>query len=137
MEDLTEAEAMEVLIADDANVIRRLVRKSLMSFELDSLEIDEAETGGQAIEFVEFKSYDLIILDWNMPECYGIDVLKAAREAGQICPIIMQTANNLKSHIMDAVRAGVTDYVLKPYNCETLSEKLSQYVAHPCVDTAG
>jgi two-component system chemotaxis response regulator CheY len=118
---------MLALIADDSGVIRSVVKRAFA--ELGVEEIDEAIDGRQAIEMVEDRPYDLIVTDWNMPFNTGLDVIKAARAAGQTCPIVMQTTESDRSKVMSAIAAGVNDYILKPFNKEDIREKLERHVA--------
>lgn len=117
---------MRALVADDSGVIRSIVKRALSELGFD--EIDEAADGRDAILFMEKQSYDLIITDWNMPFHTGLDVIKAARAGGHKCPIVMQTTESDKSYVMEAIVAGVNDYVLKPFNKDTLVEKLERHV---------
>ncbi|MCA9194087.1 MAG: response regulator [Planctomycetales bacterium] len=115
-----------VLVADDSGVVRSVVKRALLDLGIES--IDEANNGRDAIEFIANNSYDLIVTDWNMPEYTGLDVVRAARAAGQHCPIIMQTTVSDRGNVMLAIQAGVNDYVLKPFSKEEISEKMEQYV---------
>ena len=117
---------MRALVADDSGVIRSIVKRAFSELGFD--EIDEAHDGRDAIIFVQKQSYDLIVTDWNMPFHTGLDVIKAARAAGHKCPIIMQTTESDKSNVMQAIAAGVNDYVLKPFNKDTLLSKLERHV---------
>lgn len=118
---------MRALVADDSGVIRSIANRALSELGFD--EIDEASDGRDAILFVENQTYDLIITDWNMPFHSGLDVIKASRAAGQKCPIVMQTTESDRSYVMQAILAGVNDYVLKPFNKDTLVEKLERHVS--------
>lgn len=119
---------MEVLIADDHNVIRTVVKKAFAMLEIDR--VDEASDGIEAIEMIQCKKYDLIVMDWNMPKMDGIDVVRKARKLGVKCPIIMQTTQNSKNNVMEALRAGVTDYLLKPFSKEDVKDKLEKQLAN-------
>ncbi len=73
--------------------------------------------------------YHLAIIDWNMPGDSGIEVIRALRESGNKCSIVMQSTNASKSHIMEALQAGANDYLLQPFNTADLVTKLE---VHGC-----
>lgn len=117
---------MKVLVADDSGVIRCVIKRAL--YELGVEEIDEAANGSEAICLVKNEQYDLIITDWNMPHHNGIELVKAARGEGQSCPIIMQTTESQKPLVLQAIAAGVNDYVLKPFTKEYMLQRLERFV---------
>lgn len=117
---------MRALVADDSGVIRAIVKRALA--DLGITDVMEAPDGKVAIEIIGHCSFQLIVTDWNMPFNTGLDVIKAARAAGQTCPIIMQTTESDKSNVMQAIAAGVNDYVLKPFNKEQMRDKLEKHV---------
>ena len=118
---------MIALIADDSGVIRSVVKRALANLGVEVLH--EAADGREAILFLLETSYDVIVTDWNMPFNTGLDVIKAARAAGQKCPIIMQTTEADRSKVMLAIAAGVNDYILKPFTREDIQLKLERHVA--------
>ncbi|MEM1228422.1 MAG: response regulator [Planctomycetota bacterium] len=117
---------MRALIADDSGVIRCVVSRALT--ELGFAEVLAAVDGREAIAALDGRAFDIIITDWNMPNHSGLDVIKAARTAGYQCPIVMQTTESEKAYVMQAIAAGVNDYILKPFNKEQLIEKLEKHV---------
>lgn len=117
---------MDVLVVDDHNVIRSIVKKAFAL--LDIKRVDEACDGVEAIEMIQCKRYDLIVVDWNMPEMEGVDVVRQARKLGITCPIIMQTTENSKTKVMEALRAGVNDYLLKPFSKEDVKDKIEKHL---------
>jgi two-component system chemotaxis response regulator CheY len=72
---------------------------------------------------------DIILTDWNMPEMSGLELLQAIRATGSTVPIIMITTEGEKSSVIQAIQAGVTDYLCKPFQQEELRDKLEKYVA--------
>lgn len=90
--------------------------------------IDEAKDGAEAWKMIQENEYHLIIVDWVMPEMDGLTVVKKAREHGVKCPIIMQTTNNTRASVMDAIQAGVNDYILKPFNSTNVADKIEKYI---------
>ena len=117
---------MEVLIVDDASAMRRIVRGLLK--ELGFKHMREAENGQVALEELKNKKADFVISDWNMPVMSGIDLLRAIRadDALKSTPLLMVTAEAKQESIMLAVQAGVTNYIIKPFNALTLQEKLNK-----------
>ncbi len=117
---------MLVLVADDSGVIRSVIKRALT--ELGVTNVDEAIDGKEAIDRITENRYDLIVTDWNMPQFTGLDVIKAARQNGHKCPIILQTTEADRTKVMHAIAAGVNDYVLKPFTREEIRDKLERHV---------
>jgi len=117
---------MEVLVVDDASAIRRIVRSLLK--ELGFKNIREAENGQTALDELKRKKADFVVCDWNMPVMTGIDLLRAIRadDALKSVPVLMVTAETKQEHIIEAVQAGVSNYIIKPFNAQTLQEKLNK-----------
>jgi two-component system chemotaxis response regulator CheY len=86
----------------------------------------EAADGQQAIEMVSDSDYDLVLLDWNMPKVAGIDALKKIRQDGNKVPVIMVTTESEKTRMITALKAGANNYVIKPFDQETLLGKIQQ-----------
>ena len=115
---------MKVLVVDDFSTMRRIVRNVLKQVGLTS--IVEADNGKAALKVLKKENIDLILCDWNMPEMSGIDLLKAVKsdDALKNIPFVMVTAEAQKDNILEAVKAGVSSYIVKPFTAETVSEKL-------------
>lgn len=115
---------MDVLVVDDAAMMRRIVRGLLR--ELGLKNVRDAEDGSQALEELKRKKADLVVSDWNMPVMSGIDLLRAIRADGDLksIPVLMVTAEAKKENIVEALQAGVNNYIVKPFNAKTLEEKL-------------
>ena len=115
-----------VLVADDSNVIRAIVGDMLRAFGVT--DIVEARDGSEAVSAFRQGEFDLVVLDWQMPSMCGLEVIEAIRATGSRVPIIMVTATGTKQeHVIDAVEAGATDYLLKPFDPAVLREKLGKY----------
>ena len=117
---------MDVLVVDDAPTMRRIVRGLLR--ELGLKNVREADDGTTALQALKTKKADLVVSDWNMPQMTGIDLLRAIREDGALkdIPVLMVTAESKKENIMEAVQAGVNNYIVKPFNAKTLEDKLAK-----------
>lgn len=115
-----------VLVVDDMLTMRKLVSKALKGIGFTA--ITEAADGNLAWEALEAADpkIGLIVSDWNMPNCTGLDFLKKIREDDRFkaLPFLMVTAEAEKSQIIEAVKAGVSNYVVKPFSPATLKEKL-------------
>jgi len=117
---------MKVLIVDDFATMRRILRNILKQIGFSN--ISEADDGKSALKELKKEKFDLILCDWNMPEMPGIDLLKEVRADDSLkdLPFVMVTAEAQKENIVEAVKAGVSNYVVKPFTAETVSEKLSK-----------
>ena len=117
---------MNVLVVDDAATMRRIVRSLLR--ELGIKNVREAEDGEMAFEDLKRQKADLVVSDWAMPKMTGIELLRAIRqdEALKEIPVLMVTAESKKENIMEAIQAGVNNYIVKPFNSKTLEEKLNK-----------
>lgn len=117
---------MNVLVVDDAATMRRIVRSLLR--ELGIKNVREAEDGEMAFEDLKRQKADLVVSDWAMPKMTGIELLRAIRQDENLkeTPVLMVTAESKKENIMEAVQAGVNNYIVKPFNSKTLEEKLNK-----------
>jgi two-component system, chemotaxis family, chemotaxis protein CheY len=117
---------MDVLVVDDAATMRRIVKGLLR--ELGIKNIREAENGSTALDELRKKKADLVVSDWNMPIMNGLDLLRAIRQDNDLksTPVLMVTAEAKKENIIEALQAGVSNYIVKPFNAKTLEEKLSK-----------
>lgn len=115
---------INILVVDDYNTMRRIVRTLLN--QLGFVNIDEASDGSMALEKIKTKKYELIISDWNMQPMTGLDLLKHVRseEKTKDLPVLMITAESKVENVVAAKEAGVNNYVVKPFNVETLKAKL-------------
>ena len=116
-----------VLVVDDMSTMRKVVMKACR--ELGFTNISEAADGVAAWEVIANSAtpFGLIISDWNMPNCSGLDLLKRLRKDSKVgsTPFVMVTAESEKGQISEAISAGVSQYILKPFKTETLREKLA------------
>jgi two-component system chemotaxis response regulator CheY len=111
------------MIVDDSRVIRKVSRHLLEGM---GFEVGEAGNGQEALEACAVAMPELILLDWNMPVMSGIEFIKALRasEAGKAPKVVFCTTENDVPHIREALSAGADEYVMKPFDRETLYLKL-------------
>ena len=114
---------MSVLIVDDYKTMLRIIRNLLKQIGFDN--VDEAMDGKEALDKLKGKSYGLIISDWNMEPMTGIELLREVRGNGNDVPFIMVTAENKTENVLAARQAGVNNYIVKPFNADTLRQKIS------------
>lgn len=124
---------LKVLIVDDASFIRDLIKRSIRS-QLAGVTLDEANDGKRALGLLNRNDYQLILCDWEMPEVSGLEVLKALREQEQAggsekTPFIMVTSRGDRNHVAQAVEAGVSDYIGKPFTSDQLMRKIIKQLA--------
>ena len=115
---------MKILTVDDFSTMRRIIRNMLR--QLGYTNIVEAEDGAEALSLLQREKMDFVISDWNMPNMNGLDLLKAIRADENLkpIPVLLVTAEALKENVVEAVKAGVNNYVVKPFTAETLKEKI-------------
>ncbi|GBD41327.1 Chemotaxis protein CheY [bacterium HR39] len=113
-----------ILIVDDYRTMLRIIRSLLR--QLDFTNVDEATDGATALRKLREKPYGLVISDWNMQPMTGLELLKAVRADPQLrdIPFIMVTAESRKENVLAAKEAGVDNYIVKPFNAETLRAKI-------------
>ena len=115
---------MKILLVDDSRTIRN-IQKNVLS-EIGHTDVAEAADGVEALEQLSVGRPDLMLVDWNMPNMDGITLIRKVRETDKTLPMIMVTTEAEKSRVLEAVKAGVNNYVIKPFTAETLSEKIKQ-----------
>ena len=116
-----------VLVVDDSRIMRNIVKNTFEKLKMPARFL-EAEDGAKAIQILMNGNVDLVLLDWNMPNLLGIDFLKQVRAMDEYknIPIVMVTSEAAKLNVVEAVKAGVTDYITKPINDKVFMEKLSK-----------
>ncbi|MFI5305577.1 MAG: chemotaxis response regulator CheY [Nitrospiria bacterium] len=117
---------MKVLIVDDMSTMRRIVKNALKQIGFEN--IDEAEDGNFALAKLREATFNFVVSDWNMPNMTGLELLKNIRQDPQLkgIPVLMVTAEAKKENIMEALQAGVNNYIVKPFTAETLKEKIDK-----------
>jgi len=121
---------MNILIIDDSGVMRRIHKGILMEHGVPESDIIEAEDGRVALELSATKHIDLFLVDWNMPKLNGLEFVRAVRAVASYkdTPIIMITSEAARYMVVEAIQAGVTNYVVKPVKGNALFEKIEKYL---------
>lgn len=118
---------MNILIVDDYQTMLRIIKNLLKQLGFNN--VDEATNGQIALDMIKKKKYGLVISDWNMEPMTGLELLKAVRGANDNnfsnVPFIMVTAESKTENVVAAKQAGVNNYIVKPFNAETLKTKIA------------
>ncbi len=122
--------SLKVLVVDDMSTMRRIIKNVLKQIGFSDLV--EAENGQDALNKLQAGDIGFIVSDWNMPVMQGIDLLRAVRANPDLkhLPFLMVTAEAQKDNIIEAVQAGVSNYVVKPFTAEALQAKLEKIFAN-------
>ena len=118
-----------VLVVDDSRIMRNIVKNYFDEQKIPCRYI-EAENGSDALSLLMKRPVDLILLDWNMPKLSGIEFLKQVRAISKYekLPIIMVTSESAKYNVIEALKTGATDYIVKPINGKLFSDKISKII---------
>ncbi len=119
---------MPILVVDDYKTMVRIIRNLLKQLGFNN--VDEAHDGSSALEKLRDRAYGLVISDWNMEPMTGLQLLKEVRADGKLrgMPFIMVTAESKTENVVAAKEAGVNNYIVKPFNAETLKKKMSSVI---------
>ncbi|MEM8757801.1 MAG: response regulator [Planctomycetota bacterium] len=117
---------MKIMLVDDSKTMRN-IQKSVLS-QLGYTAIEEACDGQDALSKVFAFAPDLMLVDWNMPNMDGLTFVKAVRSQDKTTPIIMVTTESEKSRVIEAIKAGVNNYVVKPFTPDVLSQRINETV---------
>jgi two-component system chemotaxis response regulator CheY len=120
---------MRVLVVDDFATMRKIIKNVLRQINMDN--VVEAENGKHALSVLRSDSVEFIISDWIMPEMTGIEFLRACKEDEAIknIPFVMVTAEAQKDSVLEAIKAGVDNYIVKPFTPEKLKEVIGKTMA--------
>jgi two-component system chemotaxis response regulator CheY len=126
-----------VLVVDDFSTMRRIIKSALKQMGLE--DVTEAEDGNIAFQKLKLKEFRLIVSDWNMPNCMGIDLLRKVRadEKYKHIPFLMVTAEARKDNVLEAAKAGVSNYITKPFTAEELQKKIEMIIVKEQQKQAG
>ena len=117
---------MKILIVDDFSTMRRIIKNILR--QLGFSNVQEADDGTTALEKLQQEPFDFVILDWNMPKMTGIELLRTIRADSSLkhIPVLMVTAEAQKENVVEAVQAGVNNYIVKPFTADTMKDKIER-----------
>ncbi len=115
---------MRILVVDDSSTMRRIIINTLN--KIGYSEIIEASNGREGLDRLAVHAVDLVVTDWNMPEMTGIEFIRSLRagDKTRALPVLMVTTNAAKDDIVEALKAGVNNYVVKPFTPDTIKEKI-------------
>ena len=121
---------MNVLIVDDYKTMLRIIRNLLKQIDFNNVE--EASDGGEALTKLRAGKFGLVISDWNMEPMTGLQLLREVRADAKLraTPFIMVTAESKAENIVMAKQAGVSNYIVKPFNAETLKSKIEKVLTY-------
>lgn len=114
----------QILVVDDSSTMRRIMKLTLSKCGYTNTE--EAENGAEGLQKAKSKQYDCIISDWNMPEMTGVEMVAALRMEPNYAstPIMMVTTEGGKEAVVEALQAGVSSFIVKPFTAEVLKKKM-------------
>lgn len=120
---------MKILVVDDFATMRRIVKNILKQIGFENIE--EAEDGEQAFNKLKGGGFKFVVSDWNMPNLDGLGLLKKIRSDPDLkaLPVLMVTAESEKDKVVEAIKAGVSNYVVKPFTAEVLKEKMDKILS--------
>jgi two-component system chemotaxis response regulator CheY len=117
---------IKILVVDDFSTMRRIVKNILKQLGYENIE--EAEDGAQAFNKLKTGNFGFVVSDWNMPNMDGLELLKKVRSDPDLkaLPFLMVTAEAEKDKVIEAIKAGVSNYIVKPFTAEVLKEKMDK-----------
>jgi len=120
---------LKILAVDDSPTMRRIIINTLKRAGFNN--VTEATDGKDAMTKLKVDAFNFVITDWNMPEMDGLTFVNTVRSDPQLksLPILMVTTRSVKEDIIEAMKAGVNNYIVKPFTPETLAEKINQVLA--------
>jgi len=118
---------MKILLIDDSTTMRNL-QKSVLA-QLGHTEIEEACDGQDGLDKAELFRPDLVLVDWSMPRMHGPTFVRAFRRTNKVTPVIMVSTESARRRVMEAIKAGVNGYVVKPFTPDLLSQRIGETLA--------
>lgn len=120
---------MKILVVDDSIVMRRINKNILIENGVSEKDVYEAEDGRSALEIAKTHTIGLFLVDWNMPHLNGLEFTKILRGMADYAktPIVMITSEAAKYMVVEAIQAGVTNYIVKPIKGRALFDKIGKY----------
>ncbi len=120
---------MRILIADDDPISRAMIGVPLRA--MAGLEVVEATNGQEARALFDKHQFDAVVVNWQMPGMSGLDFTRSIRLTGSHVPILMVTAQSGRQHVLKAIKAGISDYLLKPFDANLMWSKVSRLIGRP------
>jgi len=124
----SENKDLKVLVADDSKTMLRIITNTLKRVGINN--ITTAEDGMEALELFKQNEYDVLFTDWNMPNMNGLELVKHVRKLDDDIPIVMITTEGGKVEVITAIKAGVNNYIVKPFTPQVLKEKLQAILGY-------
>lgn len=118
---------MKALVVDDSAVMRKILITTLG--KIGVTDVAQAGDGKQAVVAAMTENPDFILMDWNMPVMSGIEALRAIRATGSKIPVIMVTTESERSQVLEAIKSGASNYIVKPFRPEALALKVQETMA--------
>lgn len=121
---------MKTLIVDDSRTMRNILKRVVVDVMGHSADdVSEAADGVEALAQIDAGAFDLYLVDWNMPNMDGLELLKSLRGRGDKTPFIMCTTEGEKARVVEAIRSGANNYVVKPMTAEVVQQKIEETLA--------
>ena len=118
---------MKILVVDDSRTMRSIIKRTLTGpMSIPEENVSEAADGVEAMALMEADSFALYMVDWNMPNMDGITLLRKVRESGDQTPFMMCTTEAEKLRVLEAIKAGASGYMVKPFTADSIQEKVAQ-----------
>jgi two-component system chemotaxis response regulator CheY len=118
---------MKALVVDDSQIMRRIIVSVLKKAGVD--DVIEVTNGQEAVDLLaQPNDVGLVLLDWNMPVMTGIEALTRIRTTNKSLPVVMVTTESEKEKVVEAIKAGANDYLLKPFNPQDVQDKLAKHL---------
>ncbi len=121
-----------VLVVDDSGTMRKIIVNSLRPFGIPSAM--EAADGDEAVRVFQQSNCDLVLLDWHMPQMNGAETVRQLRKIDADVPLMIISSESDERCIVEAIEAGVNDYLVKPFAYELFQEKVAKLLGVPCPD---
>ncbi|MCM8812362.1 MAG: response regulator [Candidatus Omnitrophica bacterium] len=120
---------VKILVVDDSSTMRRIIKNTLQKIGFENSV--EAENGIDALSKLKAGGFNLILTDWNMPEMDGLTFVKSVRgsDTFKMIPVIMITTEAAKTEVVEALKQGVNDYIVKPFTPEALKAKVTRFIS--------
>ena len=123
--------SIRILVADDDALMRTFIVLSLR----DLAQAAEVDDGDKALDALERNDFDLALIDWDMPGTDGLEIIKTVRAGGSRLPVVMVTAEAEREQVVRALKAGASDYLIKPFQSNSLREKLAKLCPQIAADS--